>query len=55
MSNAMYRLNYGNGQVQNFSSKVAAFRELAALTQYKAFAFVERYVASESEWYRIVA
>lgn len=55
MSNATYRLNYGNGQVQSFASKAAAFRELAGLTQYKAFAFVERYVASEGEWYRIVA
>ncbi len=55
MNSATYRLNYGNGQVQSFASKVAAFRELAALTQYREFAFVERYVASESEWYRIVA
>jgi hypothetical protein len=47
----MWRLNYGNGQVLGCASRSEAIRELAALTQYKTFAFVEKY-AGEGEWVR---
>jgi hypothetical protein len=55
MKRATYRLNYGNGQVLDCKSKAEAFRELNALTQYKAFAFVERYVPLEGDWFKIIA
>lgn len=51
----MYRLNYGNGQVLPCKSKADAFRQLDGLTQYREFAFVERYVPSEGEWFKIIA
>jgi hypothetical protein len=47
----IWRLNYGNGQVNYHPSKAAALTELAGLTQYKAFAFVQRY-AGDGEWVR---
>ncbi len=48
----MWRLNFGNGQVESFASKDAAVRAHGALTQYRAFAYVQRY-AGDGEWVRI--
>lgn len=48
----MYRVNYGNGQVSStFRTHVAALAELRALTEYKAFAFLERYV--DYDWFSV--
>jgi hypothetical protein len=48
----MWRLNYGNGQVLSCASRAEAIREFNALTQYKAFAYVQKYVG-DGEWVRV--
>jgi hypothetical protein len=51
-----YRVNYGNGQVSDAGTLEQAKRELAQLTQYRAFAFIQvRIVGTADEpgdWFR---
>lgn len=47
-----WRVNYGNGQVNYHEDRESSFRELASLTQYREFAYIENY-AGWGEWKRV--
>jgi hypothetical protein len=53
----MYRVNYGNGQVNNQKTLAACRREISDMDLYKEFAYVQRYAAgsadSPGEWVRV--
>jgi hypothetical protein len=46
-----YRVNYGNGQVQNLPSKKECLRHIAEMDQYREYAFVQFY--TDGEWFSI--
>lgn len=48
----MYRVNYGNGQVNQHKSLAACRREIAEMDLYKEFAYVQRYMG-DGEWVRV--
>jgi hypothetical protein len=52
-----YRVNYGNGQVNQHKSLADCRREIAEMDLYKEFAFVQQYSAgsadSPGEWVRV--
>lgn len=47
-----YRVNFGNGQVYDVARKAEAFRYIASLEQYAAFAFVEWQDPETGDWFR---
>ncbi len=44
-----YRINYGNGQVSNTQTLFECKRELAAMTEYKKFAYIQ--INRGGEWF----